>query len=254
MLTPLSVPGLPGDSALLHTEAASSRAILLMLPGGRCAARRYAWLGALAEQGISVCVLDGALLAHVESDGPSPTILQLSAALAVLSQRSLPIHAAGHSAGAAALFDALDPPSNPAARLPREFALPLIPASVTSLGCSLQPRTLDMVLPHRSEDRPLHRPAETRLLFLAGEEDAIAPPSLVGRTCARFTPAAPMIAMRRATHYGWAGPAEAGDQGHFDVDHTLETNSQRARTVAYLERFITSGTIDPVAGDRLEHA
>lgn len=248
----IPVAGLTAQAELVvHDAGASASAALLVMPGGRCAARRYDWLAPLTAHGIIMCILDGALSVPVEQDGPSPAILQLAAALDVMAAWQVSVHGLGHSAGAAALLDALDPGANAAAKLPHDFALPIALASVTSLGCSLQPRTLDWVLPHRSEDRPLRHPEGTRLLFLTGEEDAVAPSALVGRTCARFTPPAPMIVMRQATHYGWAGPREEGDFAQSDADPALCTTDQRARTLTYLAAFLAGHPVTLATGDQL---
>jgi dienelactone hydrolase len=244
-------------------EPGTVQSILLMVPGGRCAARRYAWTAALIEQEIGVYVIDGAHSpdwpgdqASPEADGaqgqgPAQIILQLAEALSYLAGRGLPIHAAGHSAGAAAIFDALEPAANPTARLPENFVLPVVIDSVISLGCALQHRTLNMVFPHRSNDRALYRPPATRVVFLAGDKDAIAPPALVALTAARFEPPAEMVTMAGATHYGWAGPREDGDQIEFDRDAALDTTDQRERTLAYLAATIAGRPIQVRSGDHV---
>ena len=226
---------MPDFALIAHDAGPSASAALMVMPGGLCRADRYDWLGALAAQGTHVFIVDGVLSRpFVVSEGPSPAILQMRAALERIAALRLPIHAIGHSAGAAAILDALDPSSNAAARLPAGFTLPARLESVMIVGCSLQPATLGMVLPHRSEDRPLTAPEATRLLFLAGEQDAMAPPELVARTCARYSPPAEMIIMPGATHYGWAGPREEGDNPRSDTDTALDTTDQRARTLDYV--------------------
>jgi hypothetical protein len=236
----LVTPGAP-DARLLAADAgASAVATLVMAPGGACRADRYGWLAPLTERGIHVLILDGVLSQSVgvPVPGPSPAILQLASACARALALGVPVHAAGHSAGAAAFLDALDPAANAAASLPANFQLPSPLASMTSLGCSLQPLTLNFVLPHRSEDRPLFRPSATRLTFVAGKQDAMAPPELVRRTASRYTPAADFVLLDRATHYGWAGPREPGDNPLSDVDVTFDTAGQRAHTRALLARII----------------
>jgi hypothetical protein len=144
----------------------------------------------------------------------------------------------GHSAGAAAILDALDPPSNPAACLPPSFALLAPIETVTALGCTLQPRALHMALPHRSEDQPLDCPLSIRLLFVAGEQDLLATPDLVRQTAVRYRRPASSFVLPNATHYGWAGPREQGDDPRFDGDTALDTSSQRRATLALIQTFV----------------
>ncbi len=244
---------LPGSGAdLLSFRAPDPRAALLVLPGALCRADRYKWLAALGGRGIDVHLLDGALSAgrFRSADGPQPVFAELAAALDHIAADGLPLHAAGHSAGAAALLDALDPPSNPIAHLPPGWRLPQPLVSVTSMGCSLQHAALDMRLAHRSDDRPLGCPAGMRLLFLAGDADAMAPPEQVRRTAGRYDPPVPVIALAAATHYGWAGPREPGDNPRSDADVSLDTGLQRARTLGYLAGMILRGAPAPIEADR----
>lgn len=228
------------DPALRFFPAeVSATAALIVMPGGACRAARYDWLGALANTGVHVAIVDGALSRFSSvSSGPAPAILELAAACAWLARLGVPLHGVGHSAGAAALLDALDPPSNPVARLPRDFSLAAPLVSVTSLGCSLQAKALDFDLPHRSETRMLYCPPETRLMFVAGDADAMAPPELVRRTCARYHVAPRSLVLKGATHYGWAGPREEGDNPKSDLDLTLDTSNQRRRTLDILREII----------------
>jgi hypothetical protein len=239
-----------GTASLLVGDVAQASAALLVVPGGRCRADRYQWLGSLAAAGVRPYILDGLISTPSVDAHPSDAIGQVAAALAQIGQSGLPVHAVGHSAGAAALLDMLDPPSNPAAQLAADFRPAHYPASITIVGCSLQPRTLGMHLPHRREHGPLERPAWLPLLFLAGVQDAIAPPDLVERTVARFVPPAALIAMQEATHYGWAGPREVGDNPAFDTDMAMDTAGQRHRTLAYLIQMIRGDEPAPIDQDR----
>lgn len=231
-------------STLLRRVGQRDAAVLLLVvPGGGCGAERYDWLFGLANPGISVAIL------NTHQGGYAATIRRIADVFESLAGEGLRIHVAGHSAGAAAILDAVAPGSNPGVELPDDFRLRQMPASITSLGCSLQARVLDWNLAHRHETRPLHCPHGIRLTFVAGRQDAIAGPDAVARTASRYgTHRAAACVMEDATHYGWAGARQAGDRGGFDVDPALDTGSQRERTLHLMADVLAGRPIRSLPG------
>lgn len=234
-----------GDGAyqLRAWRAARPRSALIVMPGGACRAARYDWLGVLAGKGCSVLIVDAA---------PGATIPQFLAVLETARRAAPRVFATGHSAGAALILDTLDPGAGRASArnvYPPEFEPPDLLSGVAVMGCSLQPKTLNMVLPHRSESRLLARPGDTPLLFVAGDHDQIAPPVLMARTRQRYAPPTALVVLAGGTHYGFAEGADATDNPAFDQPDGADTAGQRARTVAYLADWMEGRPLTMLGGD-----
>lgn len=212
------------------------------MPGKDCRASRYDWLGALADAGICVGIVDAAPTG--EAPLARATEADLVRALRYMSREASHLFAAGHSLGAATILDALE------AGTLRDNAL----AGAAVLGCSLQPQTLRMTFAHRSEDLPLHRPAGMPLLFLSGDHDRVAPPELMDKTRRRYAPPTQMVILRGATHYGWADRPAPTDKAAFDAPGDIDLADQRVRTLAYLSSWMRGEALRPIPGDTLDHS
>lgn len=227
----------PSSVELRVGRARKPEACLVFMPGRDCRASRYDWLGALADQGICVGIVDAAPGGGVPiTNATQGDLLRAVDQMAIDASR---IFAAGHSLGAVTILDALEVGAL------RYNAV----AGAAVLGCSLQPRTLRMTFAHRTEAGPLHRQPGLPLLFLSGDHDRVASPELMEATRRRYAPPTQMVLMRNATHYGWADKPASTDRAAFDAPGDVDLADQRVRTLAYLAAWIRGEAIQPVAGD-----
>jgi hypothetical protein len=225
--------------SLLRQGSERCRTAYVFFPGANCTAARYAWLGALAGPDVAVYLFDPVA-------GGAFTITTVTDVLAALDQVR-PHHTVllggGHSAGASAILDALDPVSaraSPRDHLPEDYIPPQDVAGVAVMGCSLQAHVLTMVMSYRSEDRPLTRPHHAPLLFLAGDHDLIATPALTAKTCARFHPPAALTVLPGATHYGWTLGDAPTDRAAYNAPGGVAKDVQQAMTLARLGDWIAA--------------
>ncbi len=243
----------PGDGTfrLRAHRAPRAKAALLFMPGGNCRPERYDWLAALNNSGVTVLILDTR-----PATGPAPPMVpmanttQLVSAIAIARKHAPVVYASGHSAGAALILESLDPPANTRAVYPPGYEPPQGLAGVAVMGCSLQTRALNIVMAYRSETRLLTRPGDMPLLFLSGDHDAIAPPSPMEKTCARYAAPTAMIVLKGATHYGFAEGVDPGDNAAFNAPGA-DTTTQKQRTAAYIAAWIAGGPLVPQPGDQL---
>jgi pimeloyl-ACP methyl ester carboxylesterase len=230
-------------------RAGRAKAALLVMPGGNCRPERYDWLGVLAASGVTVLIADAR-----PSKGPPPPIVpmvsnpQFLAAIAIARRHAPKVYAAGHSAGASLILDALDPPSNTRAVYPPGYEPPRGLSGVAVMGCSLQTHTLNIVMAYRSDTRLLARPDDIPLLFLSGDHDAIAPPALMEATLARYAPPTTQVVLTGATHYGYAEGHDASDNPMFDAPGG-DIATQRQRAAAYIGAWIMDKPLVMQDGD-----
>jgi pimeloyl-ACP methyl ester carboxylesterase len=228
---------------LLRKGPEQSDKAFVFFPGANCAAKRYGWLAGLATASVTVYLFDPA----PPSPGAAtfPKIADVVAALDVVRPRHKLLLGGGHSAGAAAMLDSLDPISaqaSPRDHMPADYRPPQDVAGVAVMGCTLQPRTLNMVMTYRSEDRPLTRPHDAPLLFLAGDHDLVAPPALIEKTRARFAPPTQLTILAGATHYGWLMGHGDKDHDEFNAPGGVSKETQQAMSLARLAPWIAERT------------
>ncbi len=240
----------PADGFVFRVfRAAHAKAALLVMPGGNCRPERYDWLGVLAASGVTVLIADAR-----PREGPRPAFVQMVSntqfvtAIGIAGKHAPKVYATGHSAGASLILDSLDPPSNTRAVYPPGYEAPRGLSGVAVMGCSLQTHTLNMVMAYRSDTRLLSRPDDIPLLFLSGERDAIAPPTLMETTRARYAPPTTLVVLKGGTHYGFAEGHDASDNPMFDAPGG-DIATQRQRAAAYIGAWILDEPLVMQDGD-----
>ncbi len=217
-------------TARLHT-APAARAVLAMVPGFGCAARRYDWLSGLNARGVTVVIPE---LADIDG------LKGMQSLFGHLRSYGLPIYLAGHSAGGSLSLDALetDPARNNRLTRPEGYRPPQDIEGVIVMGASLQPQLLTMVLPYRQEDTPLSRPERTRVMFISGTHDTIATPDRVDKTIARYTVPSEHVVLQGANHYGFVEGHEPTDNAASGLEGAIDGHLQRRATLNHLTRFL----------------
>lgn len=217
-------------TARLHA-APAARAVLAMVPGFGCAARRYDWLSALNAHGVTVVIPE---LADIDG------LTGMQALFRHLRSYGLPIYLAGHSAGGSMSLDALesDPARNDRITRPEGYDPPQDVQGVIVMGASLQPQLLTMLLPYRQEDTPLTRPERTRVMFISGTHDTIATPERVNKTIARYAVPSEHVVLQGANHYGFVDGHEPTDNAASGLEGAIDGRLQRQAVLEYLARFI----------------
>lgn len=220
---------------LYRAGPARGRTAFVFFPGANCDARRYGWLSAMASARVSVYLLAPAPQPRFTLCGTADVL----AALDAVRPHHRRLLAGGHSAGAAALLDSLDPASaiTPRKDQPQGYTPPQDVTGLVVMGCSLQPQMLEMVLPGRSEDQPLSRPNDAPMLFLSGDHDRVATPELMRKTRERFRSPAELVVIAGGGHYGWVEGREPADRLDFDQPGTMAPSEQQRITIATLSTW-----------------
>lgn len=224
---------IPGIGQARYHPAPMPRAVLAVVPGFGCAARRYDWMAGLNRQGVTVVIPE---LADIGG------LIGMQALFDHLRTYGVPIHLAGHSAGGSMILDALegDPLRNERIARPEGYTPPQDIESVVVMGASLQPQLLTLILPYRQEDTPLTRPSRTRVMFISGTHDTIATPERVDRTIARYGLPSEHVVLQGANHYGFVEGHEPTDNAASGLDGAIDGALQRQAVLEHLERFITA--------------
>ncbi|MDX2142539.1 MAG: hypothetical protein SFV19_04230 [Rhodospirillaceae bacterium] len=217
-------------------------------------ADRYTWLSeAAVARGYAAVIVEPALEWLTFPAGSSNLVparyVTLPHALAALdyARAKWPgarknIVAVGHSLGAAIVLELLDPQEakrNPNNRSPSDFAGVDDLAAAIIIGTSLQAKGGSFELPYRSEDRSLHSPASTRLLFIAGENDGMATPQLMGKTAARYARPPRLEVVPGANHLNWSYGRGPMDRPDLDRPATISADQQIARTLDIMWEFLS---------------
>lgn len=244
----------------VHRPAEKKRRKLrvLIMPGANCAAERYRWLaGPLAEAGATVLVPDPPLVEHPSPFDPS---VSLKAAYVTVDQmvRTLnlarsdeengqaqhaPTFAIGHSLGGTVILEYFDPEqavANPRSGVGAGYRPPLPLNGAVIVGATLQADVMGTTLPWRNNDTPLTKPAGFPVLFLAGENDNLAPPHKVSATAARYEPPTALVVQQGANHFGWTDGKGALDRHDLDGKASLAPEAQKAATLRLTEAFLSA--------------
>jgi len=217
-------------TARLH-PAQNPRAVMAVVPGFGCAARRYDWMAALNRHGVTVVIPE---LADIDG------LKGMQHLFEHLRRYGLPLYLAGHSAGGSMLLDALesDPSRNDRITRPSDYAPPQDVQGVVVMGASLQPQLLTILLPYRQEDTPLTRPAHTRVMFISGTHDTIATPRRVDKTIARYGEPSEHVVLEGANHYGFVEGHEPTDNAASGLEGAIDGSLQRQAVLDHLVRFL----------------
>ena len=229
---------------------------VLIMPGANCAAERYRWLaGPLAEAGATVLVPDPPLVEHPSPFDPSVSV---KAAYVTVDQmvRTLalpwsgeengqaqhePTFAFGHSLGGTVILEYFDPEqavANPRSGVGEGYRPPLPLNGAVIVGATLQADVMGMTLPWRDNDTPLAKPEGFPVLFVAGENDKLAPPHKVSATVARYAPPTALVVQEGANHFGWTEGEGALDRHDLDGVASLAPEVQKAATLRLTEAFL----------------
>jgi alpha-beta hydrolase superfamily lysophospholipase len=240
---PLTGTAMPG--AELHIfDVEQAQGTVVIGPGAGCDAERYFWLAqALTGEGLACFVIEPPqmpvrtpIAPDIEKLMRLVTLSEADHALQFAANHypGLPRFAIGHSLGGAVLLEGLDPdeaghnPRNGGYVASTSFA---DLSGVVILGAQLQAEAMGIPLPTRSNDRPLAKPAATRLLFIAGERDHIAPPNQMMATASRYGEnGAELVVLEGANHLFWAAGHGVHDRPDLDGKSELDPALQRAKT------------------------
>lgn len=208
------------------------------MPGAHIDGRRYGWIGhGLSQKGHDVYLIDAPVRfarAPFSTNIPVKTKILRCSELELhvngILDESKPTILVGPSWGSAVMLDSLS------AGLPFTSSL----RSCFLIGASLQAVALGKRVPGRSYTGRLFKPTKIPVLFLAGEQDRMAPPNDVARTCSRYESGTYSVIQPGANHLNWGSGRGWADRPDLDGSATATPESQRATTNVYLDAFIAS--------------